>query len=313
MNGLLSRCWLGAVVSFLLIVIPPQLLFAATCSCAGAPLLSFIDTAAVEKGQFFLSYAMENHEIDDLVMGSTDIPDETGRERSSFSQVLSASYALTDRWAISGLISYVEHSRVVGTSTFGQTETSGLGDSVLLARYTPVFITPFSRHQLSLGLGARIPTGEDDFGNRFVTSEDMQPSTGAWGTIAWVGYNYAFNQASTVQLNLSTSYTANQENDRDYRFGDEFVFAAGVSHTIRSRLTWSAALRYRNTSADQRFDFQVPNTGGDWVDFVPAISFQVNDRLNFGLGGRIPVWRDLDGALQFTTSYSYSFSATYGF
>lgn len=302
-----------AALALLLAAIEPAPVYAATCSCAGAPLLSFIDTAAIEKGQFFISYAAENHEINDLVMGSTDVPDETGRERSSFSQVLSASYAITDRWAVSGLISYVEHSRVIGTSIFGKTETSGLSDSVLLARYTPLFITPFSRHQLSLGLGARIPTGEDDFGSRFVTAEDMQPSTGAWGSIAWAGYSYAFNQSATVQLDLSTSYTINEENDRDYAFGDEFVFAAGVSQTIRSRFTWSGALRYRSTKSDERFGSQVPNTGGEWVDFVPAIQYTVTDRLSLGLSGRIPVWRDLDGALQFTTSYSYSFSATYGF
>jgi len=287
--------------------------FAATCSCAGVPLLAFIDTSATEKGQLFISYYAEYHQINDLVSGSDDVNDETGRDRNTFSQVLSASYALTDHWAISALASYVKHNRTIGSSFLGKTTTSGISDSVILARYTPVFITPFSRHALSLGLGVRIPTGEDDFGDTFVLSEDMQPSTGAFGEILWASYSYAFNQAATVQLNTSVNYTFNEENDRQYAFGDEFNFASGISQSIGTKFSYSAALRYRTTRADSRFGFAIPNTGGQWLDFIPAVQYAVNDHLNFGLSGRIPVARKLNGALQFTTSYSVAFSVSYGF
>ena len=134
---------------------------AATCSCAGAPVLIYLDTSATEKGQLFLSYTAEDHQINDLVSGTDDVPDETGRDRSSFSHVLSGSYALTDRWSFSALTSYVEHKRKIGSSFFGETSASGPGDSVLLARYTPLAITPCSRHQLALGSGFRLPTGEN--------------------------------------------------------------------------------------------------------------------------------------------------------
>jgi len=298
------------VLLFLGVKIPA---FSATCSCAGVPLLTSIDTSATEKGQLFISYSAEDHQISDLVSGSDDVTDETDRDRNSFSQVLSASYGLTDYWAVSGLVSYIEHNRRIGSSIIGKTSTSGIGDSVLLLRYTPLFFTPFSRHQISLGLGVRIPTGDDDFGSGFVFSEDMQPSTGAWGEIAWASYSYAFNQAGTMQLNTSVNYTANEENDRKYAFGNEFNLFSGFSHSIGSKFGYSAGLRYRTTRADRRFGFEIPNTGGQWVDFVPGISYTVTDHLSLGLAGRIPVWRNLDGVLQFTTSYAYSFSMSYGF
>jgi len=287
--------------------------FAATCSCAGAPLLTFIDTSATEQGQLFISYANEYHQISDLVSGSDDVRDETDRDRHTFSQVISASYALSDRWAVSALVSYVEHSRTIGSSFLGKTTTSGIGDSVVLARYTPLFITPFSRHELSLGLGVRIPTGDDDFGSGFILSEDMQPSTGAVGKILWTSYSYAFNQAATLQFNTSANYTVNEENDRKYAFGNEFNFAFGLSHAIGTRFGYSAALRYRTTRADRRFGFEIPNTGGQWLDFIPGIQIAVTDHLNLGLSGRIPIVRNLDGVLQFTTSYAYSFSVSYSF
>ena len=286
--------------------------FAQTCSCAGTPLLASLDTFALQKGEFSITYAAEIHDISDLVAGSKDVPNETGRDRNTFSQVLTGSYSITDRWAVSALVSYVEHNRTIATSFLGETKTSGISDSVVLARYTPLFITPFFRHQLSLGVGVRIPTGDDDFGDRFIISEDMQPSTGAFGSILWTSYSYAFNQAATLKLNLSSNYTVNKENKRKYAFGDEFVFAAGISHTTGTRFSYSAALRYRTTKADQRFGFDIPNTGGEWLDFVPAFDFAITNRLHLGLSGRIPVARKLNGTLQFTSSYSYRISVTYG-
>jgi len=308
------------ILNFLKLALLPLLFFslqmpafAATCSCAGAPLLTSINTSATEQGQLFISYATEYHQISDLVSGSDDVQDETRRDRHSFSQVISASYALTDRWAVSALVSYVKHSRTIGSSFIGKTTTSGIGDTVVLARFTPLFITPFSRHELSLGLGVRIPTGDDDFGSGFILSEDMQPSTGAVGKILWTSYSYAFNQAATLQFNATANHLSNEENDRNYAFGDEFNFAFGFSQSIGVKFGYSVALRYRTTRADRRFGSAIPNTGGEWLDFVPSIQYAFTDRLNLGLSGRIPVVRDLNGVLQFTTSYSYGFSLAYGF
>ena len=276
-------------------------------------MLTSINTSATEQGQLFISYATEYHQISDLVSGSDDVQDETRRDRHSFSQVISASYALTDRWAVSALVSYVKHSRTIGSSFLAKTTTSGIGDTVVLARFTPLFITPFSRHELSLGLGVRIPTGDDDFGSGFILSEDMQPSTGAVGKILWTSYSYAFNQAATLQFNATANHLSNEENDRKYAFGDEFNFAFGFSQSIGVKFGYSVALRYRTTRADRRFGSAIPNTGGEWLDFVPSIQYAFTDRLNLGLSGRIPVVRDLNGVLQFTTSYSYGFSLAYGF
>jgi hypothetical protein len=288
--------------------------YAATCSCAGVPLLSAINTSASEPGQLFINYSTEDHQINDLVSGPDDVSDETRRDRAAYSQVVSASYALTDRWAVSALVSHIEHSRTVGSSFLGNTTASGFGDSVILARYTPLFITPFSRHEVSLGLGMRLPTGVDDAKNNGITlSEDMHPSVGAVGKILWASYSYAFNQAATLQFNASANHTFNEENDRDYSFGDEFNFAFGISQSIGTKFGYSAAFRYRSTRRDRRIGFQIPNTGGKWLDFVPAVQYAVTDELTIGLNGRIPVARNLNDALQFTTSYSYGVSATYGF
>lgn len=292
----------------------PSTSWGATCSCAGVPLLSAMDSSSTEPGDLFINFNTEVHQIDTLIQGNKEISDQTGLERESFSNVISASYGLSENWSISGLVSHIEHTRKVGISIFGSQSASGLGDSVLLARYTPIHTTPFSRHELSFGAGARIPTGEDEAKRGLVTlSEDMQPSIGAWGGIVWSGYSYAFNQAATVQFNASVNYTYNNENDRNYAFGDDFNFAVGLSHSPGVKFGYSAALRYRKADADQRAGVVIPNTGGQWLDFVPAFQYALTDDLNIAISGRIPVARELKGVLQFTTSYSYSLSMTYSY
>jgi hypothetical protein len=287
---------------------------AATCSCAGVPLLSAIDTSSTEPGGWFINFSSEDHVINDLVLGDKEIKDETRRKRSSLSQAVSATYGIADGWSISGLVSYMEHSREVGRGFFGEQTSSGLGDGVILLRYTPRYITPFSRHEISLGIGARIPIGKDDAGGVIVFSEDMQPSVGAVGEILWTSYSYAFNQAATIQLNASANYTRNDdENDRGYAFGDEFNFALGISQSIGTKFGYAAGFRYRTTNADERNSFEIPNTGGEWLDFIPAVQYAVTDDLNIALSGRVTVKRRLDGAVQFSTSYSYALSFTYGF
>ncbi|GAB5500486.1 MAG: hypothetical protein PsegKO_27970 [Pseudohongiellaceae bacterium] len=285
---------------------------AATCSCAGVPLLSAMDTSSTEPGDLYINLTTENHEISDLVQGSDEITDETGRERSSLSQVMSASYGLADRWALSGLLSYVEHSRSVGSSFLGEQNSSGLGDAVLMVRYSPMLMTPFSRHELSFGLGARLAVGKNDAGGLVQFSEDMQPGAGAPATLAWGSYSYAFDQAGTKVVSTSANYTYNDyENDRNYTFGDETNVALVFSHSLGTKFGYSAGLRYRHTDPDERLGFGVPNTGGEWLDFIPAVRYSFTPEWTVSVSGRLPVSRQLNGALQFSTSYSYAVSITH--
>lgn len=120
----------------------PAISRAATCSCAGVPLLSAIDTSSTQPGDLFFSFTSELHEISTLVQGSKEIKDATRRQRSSLAQVLSLSYGLAENWSVSGLVSYVEHRRKIGSSFFGSSNSSGLGDGVILFRYTPIYASP---------------------------------------------------------------------------------------------------------------------------------------------------------------------------
>tara|TARA_Y100000031_G_scaffold156464_1_gene211149 strand:- start:20316 stop:21131 length:816 start_codon:yes stop_codon:yes gene_type:complete len=269
-----------------------------------------MESAAPEKGTWYLSTTFETHEIDKLVKGSSTVRDETGRDRSSQSLVAEVSYGINQNWSVSALASRITHERQIGANR--RVKASGIGDSILMIKYSPWHAGLYSRYGLSVGLGAKISTGEDDEKvNQIVLAEDMQPSTGADSFIFWAHGNHTFSQSGRTEVYFGTSFSGNSDNDRGYEFGDEFTFTLGASHHLESRWAFNGALKYRKTDRDQRNGVDIPNTGGEWLDFVPAVQYRFTDDLAARLSGRIPVWRDLNDELQFTTTYAYSLSVSY--
>lgn len=290
------------------IVVSPGIV-AATCSCAGVPLLGMMEAGSPDQGKWYFSTTFEIHQANKLVGGTKTVHDETGRERGVESLVAEVSYGFSERWALSALFSRMSHDRQVGRNN--KDHASGLGDSILMVKFSPWRSGLFRRYGLSLGLGNKFATGKDNEKKNQVTlAEDMQPSTGANSVIAWVHANYAFNQAGTTEAYIGVTFSDNSDNDRGYEFGDEITVTVGASQQM-SRWGFNGSLKYRTSERDQRNGSDIPNTGGEWLDFIPTIQYHITDNLAARVSGRIPLWRDLNDELQFTTSYAYSFGLSY--
>jgi len=300
---------LTRITSVLALVFMPVHGSAATCSCSSVPLLGSMESISPDAKTWFISSSYEFHEISDLYSGTDEVNDETGRDRESQSLVLEASYAFSERWSITGLLSAVEQKRRVGQGS--TTNGRGLGDALVMVKFAPMKVGLFNRNGISFGVGAKIPVGEDDKTDFVRLSEDLQPSTGAWSAIFWSQAVHALDQSARTQIYTALSYSANGDNDRDYRFGNTFTFSVGASYLTNSRWGFSGDLRYRNTDRDERNSTDIPNTGGEWMDIVPTVQYHFNESLAARVSARIPVWRDLNDALQFTTSYAYSISISY--
>jgi hypothetical protein len=270
-----------------------------------------MELASPGEGKWFLASTYEYHDVSDLVSGSSTIPDLTGRERTSQALVLEASRGLSARWSASMLISAVDHDRTVGTS---RTTSSGLGDAIVMAKYSPLKISLYSRNELSFGLGARLPIGENDASqNGIILAEDMQPSTGAYGGVVWAYVARSLNEPATARLYANTTYMNNGKNDREYRFGHETTASIGFSYQTQSAWGFNTELLYRHTIRDKRNGTEIPNTGGQWLDFVPSAQYHLNERAALRISAKIPVARDLNDALQFTTKYAVRLTLTYLF
>ena len=141
----------------------------------------------------------------------------------------------------------------------------------------------------------------------------MQPSTGAYGGMLWAFAARALNESASARIYASASYIGNGENDRDYRFGDETTVSIGASYQTQSAWGFNAELLYRGATRDERAGSVIPNTGGEWLDFIPAVQYHINESMALRLSTKIPLTRNLNDQLQFTTKYAVRLTFSYVF
>jgi len=305
------RQWAGLCAAVLTGTLSVQAL-AATCSCAGVPLSSADAFVAQQPGDYQASLTYNHHDLNDLVAGSERIYDETRRDRTTETLLLGMGYGLADRWTLNLLFSQVNHRREVGTSNAGRQTSSGIGDSLVSLSYSPSLITVFERQQLTLGLGVRVPTGTDDNGEPLFL-EDMQPGQGAWGGNAWVYWARAYSPQARWKTFASLSHSETGANDREYSFEGETTLTGGVSYSSDIGLALSASLDWRRADAHTRFGDTLPNTGGRWVNANLSAQYTLTPSIAVSAGVVLPVHRDLNGSLQFTTRRQVSLGVVYLF
>ncbi len=284
---------------------------AATCSCAGVSLSNTVSLTDFEAGQFQFSLAYTNIDISDLVSGSNDINDETGRFRETDSYIIQGTYGLNDTWALTAIISQIEHNRNIAISNTNVETSNGLGDSLLVLSYAPQKIDPFTKDEWAFGFGLRIPTGENDNGNPIVFAEDLQPGQGAWGGSLWFHYAHVFDQKGTWKLSVDSNYAHVGENDREYSFTNEWNLSSGINYSANDQWSGGVSIGYRNADPHTRFGSDFPNTGGSWLDFTGSLQYSFSPSTSIGLSTTVPISRDLNGSLQFTTKRSITLSISH--
>jgi outer membrane putative beta-barrel porin/alpha-amylase len=207
-----------------------------------------MELATPGEGKWFVASTYDFHDASKLVSGSSSVPNSTGRDRTSS-------------------ILMLEPSR-------------RLDDAMVILEYSPVTISVFSRNAFSLGLGAQLPIGEDDArSGSIMLAEDMQPSTGAFGSIIWMYAARTLNEPATTRLYANASYTNNGENDRDYQFAHEVRASLGFRYKTQSPWGFNVEMSYRQTKRDKRASTSIPNTGGEWLEIIPAVQCNLNDSM----------------------------------
>ena len=290
--------------------------YSQTCSCAGAPLLGAQSSGASGQGNLLIGFTHEFNQITNLYTGSQRITNDSA-ERNTQSSLLEINYGLTDRLSLTGTFSYVRKERTSGLTSPSGTQTSstsGIGDVMVLVRYTLLPQTLWNRYHIAVGAGGKAPLGSTSVFNtnglRF--NADMQPGTGAWDGVLWSNLGVSFLPHSTGSLSLSTSYRRTGTNERftegdDYRFGNEFISILGFSNSITDKIAYTLNFRYRSTSSDFRNDSKQPNTGGYWFTFIPDLHVSISERTSMKFSGQLPIHQQLNG-LQPSTTYALSAS-----
>ncbi len=293
---------------------------AQACCSSGTPLLSTMELPGTPAGQWQLVLTYDYNYLDDVVAGSRRLT-ESQRRRISQSILLEISYGITDRLSVSTMLTAIQQERRVRSALDGipgeRVRTRGVGDGIVLLKYTLHPQTIVDQRELSIGIGPKMPLGNSQLRNNdILLPADLQPGTGAWDIILWVYGFKGFVPRSPISIFGSLTYRHTGSNDRfgvgngGYAFGNEFQTSFGAGYRTDTLFDASLLIRYRTTAKDKFEGNSVPNTGGHWLYAVPGINLKISDTLQMRIDGQLPLYRNLDGS-QLTTTFTSSISIFY--
>ena len=288
-------------------------LAAQTCSCGGAPLLGFIGGGPTSQGSWQLAWEYEYNDISSLVAGTrTLIPDD--RQQISQSGLFSIGYGINRIFSITAMLSMVQKEREIADVL----RVRGIEDGLILlqANLTPGYRYP--QRELVVGVGFKVPLGRADLKrDGLLIAADMQPTSGAWDGILTGYASSEVLMPRPVRVFLSTSYRRTGSyarfsfTDQRYQFGDEFVATFGAGYTVGARLGLTLMGQLRASAVNRFAGSPVPNTGGQWFFLAPGINVALSNDVSLGIGGQLPLYQNLKGAIQLTTKFSLSMSIYY--
>ncbi len=292
-----------------------------TCCSGGVPLSNNLGLPNEGKGSFLIGLNYDYNNLNTLNAGTENLDDDS-RLRITNSVLLNLGYAFTDRISVETLFTWVNQTRTI--SQFGNenfTETKGIGDAVILAKYAIPDILGTSS-VLNVGLGAKVPLGKSDLTTEegFLLVADLQPGSGAWDALGWlsVSKGLSFRPSATVSgsftYRLTGKNTSYLNNSSVYQFGN--VLQTNVGYTDQFLLfntifNPGLIFKYRNASNDKIDGSKLPNTGGEWVFVRPELSVLLTPSIAISSRLELPIYSYVDGTqltptLRFTAGISFT-------
>ena len=285
------------------------------CSCGGAPMLGALGSAPPSIGQWQLGSQYDYNDISGLAAGSSTLASD-GRRQLSQSTIIRLNYGLSRSVTLSVLVTAVAKERAVSDVV----KTSGIGDGIVLVQVNLLPELSYPQRDLLVGLGFKAPLGAADLTRNGVRiSPDMQPTTGGWDGLASLYFTTEILPPLPATLLLTASQRWTSANpdysttQSDYRFGNETVVSLGLRYGLGLRSLVNVQLNYRHTDADQLGTYRLPNSGGQWLFAGLGINWGLLENVGLGISGQLPIYHQLNGAIQLTTRYSFSLFVNYTF
>lgn len=210
---------------------------------------------------------------------------------------------------ISTLIPYHFHNR---ESANGKQNVSGIGDITILGMYQLYQTHKDSTvlvHSLQAGAGLKLPTGKFDEANNGSFNPSYQVGTGSWDYLLATEYVVKRKQFG---LNTLLNYVIKTENDKNYRFGNQFNYSGTFfylyekeKYSIAPQLGFAGEVYEDNYQLGQK----VRNTAGDI--FMGKLGFEIGkDKFSLGANVMLPIAQNLnDGNLE--ANYRWSVNLNY--
>jgi len=217
------------------------------------------------------------------LQGTSDVPDPQERLSELHIANFAIGYTPFSRLGFRAILPIARRSReqTLSTPTLRRRDEligSGLSDLSLLAQGRVLPLRGIRPFDVSVGVGAKIPTGGNrQEANGVLLPLDLQPGTGATDLLltsygqfyGWSGWNVFAGHVWRVT----------GTNGEGYRFGNELQVFGGAIRTLSQRWSFTLETRYRHATADHRnFGTRVPSTGNDRVYLAPGAAIRLGTR-----------------------------------
>lgn len=279
-------------------------IYGQTCCSGGVPLSGNLGFTASESGLLQLSINYDYNLLNTLY-NENNILDDDSRKRLTHSLLIQSGYNFSESLSVDVLFSFVQQEReITQFNNINYTRTRGIGDAVILLKYRVHKLSNYSQ-DLLLGFGSKLPTGRSDLKTTSGISlnADLQPGSGSYDFIYWIHYQKIIQLRPTAIIYSRFIYRQNGTNNhylknQSYKFGNELQAMLGIGDQLMIKnlvLNPGIALKYRNKTKDIINDFQLDNTGGDWLYLVGSLGIHLNQNILFNVMPEIPIYTKVDG------------------
>jgi len=196
---------------------------------------------------------------------------------------------------ITALLPYHFHRRI---KTDGNQNIDGIGDITVMAFYnlfeSKIDSTAKFGHRILVGGGLKAPTGKYDSANNGSINPSFQVGTGSWDYSVASEYIIRRNKFG---LNTTLNYIFKTENDKNYKFGDQFNYGSTLFYTTgieKVLIVPQIGIAGETYSANQDHNEDVPLTKGDI--FFSKIGVEVGyKKFSAGVNAMLPINQNLTG------------------
>ena len=220
-----------------------------------------------------------------------------------------ARFPVVKNFQVSALLPYHFHNRETAS---GKQSISGIGDATILGMYKIYQTHKDSTvlvHTLQLGGGVKIPFGKFDQANNGSVNPSYQVGTGSWDFLLATEYVVKRKQFG---LNTMLNYVIKTENEKQYRFGNQFNYATTFfylyekdKYSIVPQLGFAGEVYKDNYQLGQK----VRNTAGDI--FMGKLGFEIGkDKFSLGANVMLPIQQNLTGG-NVEANYRWSLNLNY--
>jgi len=201
---------------------------------------------------------------------------------------------ISKKLEVTVLVPYHFHRRVKSATT---QDVDGIGDVTLMALYR-IFQSKDSvaiyQHRVLVGGGVKVPTGKYDSANNGSVNPSFQVGTGSWDYSLATEY---IIRKGNWGLNSAINYILKTENDKNYKFGDQFNYGSTLFYSTMIRkliVVPQVGLAGEVYQANEEFNQNVPLTKGNI--FFGKVGIELGYRkFSTGVNAMLPINQNLTG------------------